>query len=69
MPSTPGTVRLVSAALAVAVTATLVMTKVQFNDQLTRLTAPHDAVVLPVVEVVAERSAHLAAVAQAQRAH
>ena len=69
MIPTPATVRFVSAALAFAVTAALLMTKVHFNDELTRLTAQHDAIVLPVVEVVAERPAHVAAVPQRQRAH
>lgn len=55
------TARLVSAVLAVAVTAVLVMTKVHFNGELTRLTTKHDAFVLPVVEVVAEQPAHIAA--------
>lgn len=69
MNATPKTVRFVSAALAVAVTATLVMTKVHFNDELTRLAADHNAVVLPVVEVVAERPAHVASMPQSQRSN
>jgi hypothetical protein len=63
------TVRLVSAAMAAFVGATLVSAKVHFNDELTRLTARSDAIVLPVAEVVAERPAHLAATPSAQRAN
>jgi hypothetical protein len=63
------TVRLFSAAMATFVSATLLMAKVHFSDELTRLTAKHDVVVLPVVEVVAERSAHLAAMPSVQRAN
>ena len=69
MYASSNTVRLISATLAVAVTATLVLTKVHFNDELTRLTMKHDAIVLPVVEVVAEKPAHLASVPQAERAN
>ncbi len=62
------TVRFVSAVLAVAVTAALVLTKVHFNDELTRLTTNHDAVVLPVVEIVVEQQpAHVASVPDTQR--
>lgn len=62
-------VRLVSAALAVAVTAVLVMTKVHFHDELARLTAKHDAFVLPVVQIVGERPANLALVPPVQSAN
>lgn len=67
MPATSWTVRLLSAALAVAVAAVLVTAKVHFNDEITRLTMKHDAIVLPVVEVVAERPAHVAAMSEAAR--
>lgn len=69
MVATSRTVRLVSAALAAFIGATLVSAKVHFDDELTRLTARHDAIVLPVVEVIAQRPAHLAAVPSAQRAN
>lgn len=69
MQAASRTVRLVSAALAAFVGATLVSAKVHFNDELTRLTARSDAIVLPVAEVVGERPAHLAAAASAQRAN
>jgi hypothetical protein len=69
MNAAPRTVRLFSAALAVAVGASLVMAKAHFNDELTRLTMKHDAVVLPAVEVVAQRPAHLAAASAERRAN
>jgi len=63
------TVRLVSAVAAAFVGSTLVLAKVHYNDELTRLTMEHDAFVLPLVEVVAQRPAHLAAMPQAPRAN
>jgi hypothetical protein len=36
------------------------LAKVHFRDELTRLAANHDAVVLPVVEVVGERTIEVA---------
>jgi len=51
------TVRLVSAALAVFVGATLVLAKAHYSDEYTRLTARSDVIVLPVAEVIGERSA------------
>ena len=51
------TVRLVSAAMAAFVGATLVLAKAHFNDEYTRLTARSDVIVLPVAEVLGERPA------------
>jgi hypothetical protein len=50
-------VRLVSAALAAFVGATLVLGKVHFSDEYDRLAARRDVIVLPVVEVIGERPA------------
>ena len=50
-------VRLVSAAMAAFIGASLVFAKVHFNDEYTRLTARGDVVVLPVAEVIGERAA------------
>ena len=63
------TVRLFSAALAVAAGATLLIATAHFNDELTRLTMKHDALVLPPVEVVAQRPANLAAASAERRAN
>lgn len=52
--------RVVAAALAALVGSSLVLAKVHFRDELTRLAANHDAVVLPVVEVVGERTIEVA---------
>jgi hypothetical protein len=68
MNATSKTVRLVSAALAVFVGATLVMTKAHFSDEYTRLTTRSDVIVLPVAEVIGERPAtNLAATPSEQR--
>jgi len=64
------TVRLVSAAMAAFIGATLVMAKVHFNDEYTRQIARSDVVVLPVAEVIGERPAtSLAATPSEQRAN
>jgi len=64
------TVRLVSAAMAAFVGATLLLAKVHFNDEYTRLTARSDVIVLPVAEVIGERPAtSLAATPSEQRAN
>jgi hypothetical protein len=64
------TVRLVSAAMAAFIGATLVFTKAHFNDEYTRLTARADLVVLPVAEVIGERPAtSLAATPSESRAN
>lgn len=62
-------VRLVSAAMAAFIGATLVLAKVHFNDEYSRLTAHGDLVVLPVAEVIGERPAALAGTPAAQRAN
>jgi hypothetical protein len=63
-------VRLVSAAMAAFIGATLVLAKVHFNDEYTRLTAHGDLVVLPVAEVIGERPAtNLAATPSESRAN
>jgi hypothetical protein len=70
MNATSKTVRLVSAAMAVFVGATLVLAKVHFSDEYTRLTTRTDVIVLPVAEVIGERPAtSLAATASEQRAN
>jgi hypothetical protein len=70
MYATSKTVRLVSAAMAVFVGATLVMAKAHFSDEYTRLTARSDVIVLPVAEVIGERPAtNLAATPSEQRAN
>jgi hypothetical protein len=51
------TVRLLSAALAAFIGASLLLGKSHFSDQYTRLTARSDVIVLPVAEVVGERPA------------
>ncbi len=64
------TVRLVSAALAVFVGATLVLAKAHYSDEYTRLTARSDVIVLPVAEVIGERPAtNIAATPSEQRAN
>jgi hypothetical protein len=64
------TVRLVSAAMAAFVGATLVLAKVHLSDEYTRLTTRSDVIVLPVAEVIGERAAtSLAATASEQRAN
>jgi hypothetical protein len=64
------TVRLVSAAMAAFVGATLLLAKVHFNDEYTRLTARSDVIVLPVAEVIGERpTTNLAASPSEQRAN
>lgn len=64
------TVRLVSAALAVFVGATLLTAKARFTDEYTRLTSRGDVVVLPVAEVIGHRPAtNLAATAGDSRAN
>jgi hypothetical protein len=64
------TVRLVSAALAAFIGATLVFAKVHFNDEYTRLATRGDVIVLPVAEVIGERaSTSLAATAGDSRAN
>jgi hypothetical protein len=64
------TVRLVSAAMAAFIGATLVMAKVHFNDEYARLIARSDVIVLPVAEVIGERPAtSLAATPSEQRAN
>ena len=63
-------VRLASAALAAFIGATLVLGKVQFNDEYNRLTTRSDVLVLPVAEVIGERPAtSLAATPSEQRAN
>jgi hypothetical protein len=57
MYATSRTVRLASAAMAAFIGATLVLAKVHFNDEYTRLTARSDVIVLPVAEVIGERPA------------
>ncbi len=70
MYATSKTVRLVSAAMAGFVGATLVMAKVHFSDEYACQTAASRVVVLPVAEVIGERPATtLAATASAPRAH
>lgn len=70
MYATSKTVRLVSAAMAVFVGATLVMAKAHFSDEYARLTARSDVVVLPVAEVIGERAAtNLAATPSERRAN
>jgi hypothetical protein len=67
-PST--TVRLASAALALAIGVTLVLGKVHFSDEYTRLISRGDVFVLPVAEVIGERPAtNLAATASESRAN
>jgi hypothetical protein len=64
------TVRLVSAAMAAFVGATLVMAKVHLSDEYSRLTARSDVIVLPVAEVIGERAAtNLAATSSESRAN
>jgi hypothetical protein len=70
MYATSKTVRLVSAAMAVFVGATLVVAKAHFSDEYTRLTARSDVLVLPVAEVIGERPAtNLAATASQNHAN
>ena len=64
------TVRLVSAALAAFIGATLVFAKVHFNDEYARLAARGEVVVLPVAEVIGARaSTSLAATPSEHRAN
>jgi|FrelakmetLWP11LW_1041352.scaffolds.fasta_scaffold06377_3 hypothetical protein len=49
------TVRLVSAAMAAFIGATLVLGKVHFSDEYSRLATRSDVIVLPLAEVVGER--------------
>jgi len=64
------TVRLVSAAMAAFVGATLVLAKAHFNDEYARLTARTEVVVLPLAEVLGERPAtNLAATPSEPRAN
>jgi len=64
------TVRLVSAAMAAFIGATLLMAKLHFNDEYARLTARSDVIVLPVAEVIGERPAtNLAATPSEQRSN
>jgi hypothetical protein len=70
MYATSKPIRLVSAALAVAIGSTLWLAKAHFSDEYARLTARHDVVVLPVAEVIGARPAtRLAATANEQRAN
>jgi hypothetical protein len=70
MNATSKTLRLVSAAMAVFMGATLVLAKAHFSDEYTRLTARSDVIVLPVAEVIGERPAtSLAANASESRAN
>jgi hypothetical protein len=70
MYATSKSVRLVSAALAVAIGATLVLAKAHFTEEYARLAMRGDVVVLPVAEVIGDRAAaHLAATASEQRAN
>jgi hypothetical protein len=66
-PST--TVRLASAALALAIGVTLVLGKVHFSDEYTRQAARGEVIVLPVAEVIGERPSSLAATPGASRAN
>jgi len=68
--TTSKTVRLVSAALAVFVGATLVLAKAHYSDEYTRLATRGDVIVLPVAEVIGDRaSATLAATITDQRSN
>lgn len=70
MTTTSRIVRFFSAAMAVFVGSTLVLAKLHFSDEYTRLTTRGDVIVLPVVEVIGERPAtSLAATASEQRAN
>jgi hypothetical protein len=70
MIATSNTVRLVSAAMAVFVGATLLLAKMHFSDEYARLTAASRVVVLPVVEVTgAAPATRLAATPNAPRAN
>jgi hypothetical protein len=70
MTTSSRTVRFVSAAMAVFMGATLVLAKVHFSDEYTRLTTRTDVIVLPVAEVIGERPAtSLAATPSQQRAN
>jgi len=61
------TIRLVSAAAAAFIGVTLVLGKVHFSDEYTRLTAHGDVIVLPVAEVIGERPASIASTASESR--
>jgi hypothetical protein len=63
------TVRLVSAALALSIGVTLVLGKVHFSDEYTRLAARGEVIVLPVAEVIGERPASVAATPGESRAN
>ena len=70
MYATSKSVRLASAALAAFVGATLLLAKVHFSDEYTRLAVRGDTVVLPVAEVIGERPAtNLAATPSVSRAN
>lgn len=57
MYATSKSVRLASAAMAAFIGATLVLAKVHFNDEYTRLSTRSDVIVLPVAEVIGARPA------------
>jgi len=70
MFQTPATFRVVIAVLSVAIGTTLMLAKVYFSEEYTRLTTHRDVIVLPVAEVIGERPAtSLAAAAGEQRAN
>jgi len=55
--TTSKTIRLVSAALAVAIGTTLVLAKAHYSDEYSRLATRSDVIVLPVAEVIGDRAA------------
>ena len=70
MFQTPAMFRVVSAVLAVVIGTTLMLAKVYFSAEYTRLATRGDVVVLPMAEVVGERPAtNLAAAPGASRAN
>jgi hypothetical protein len=69
MYAPPRTVRLVSAALAAFIGATLLLGKAYFNDEFIRLTAGSGFVTLPTAEVIGERPSRLAATPGDSRAN
>ena len=59
MPATAKTIRLVAAMLALAAGVLLITAKVHFAAEFTRQTAASDVVVMPAVQITAERPAPL----------
>ncbi len=59
MPATAKTIRLAAAVLALFAGVLLITAKVHFADEFTRLTAAADVVVMPEVQITAERPAPL----------